>query len=270
MKDLALTTKGLGLRCLDDTALAKIQAGMLEQSRISAIFGRQNSQTTSKMMTLTMLSAAPYRMLRQCAAEIERKKAALNESAIKLRKAKILAEKYREEALDLSGHDQELKLLDVAEQDGIIESSRPYVEGALKDIANLQDSYDQIRKTHNIPVNWDESDFEAGEIEHHVKALFKLAYRDFLATGRVSVAACEYAEQFGVHPQLLCRRVVEYVQAVEALLANGKAPTSQHLHEWLHACYEAHKDDVYAAAKHIGLTELITKWSLYIDPNKQE
>lgn len=254
------------LQSLDARALARIESGMVEQRRIGRIFGRQNSQTTAKLMSLTMIAAAPYRQLRQCAAEIERRQQALAENALKLRRSKLEAQQAREEAETLDGIARELRLLDAQEKEHGIASSRVYIEGALKDIAALQDAYEQIRQAHGIRENWDEADFEAGEIENHVKACFKLAYRDLMHTGRVSSAACEYAEQFGIHPAVLHRRAAEYIAEWETALNNGKAPTIDNLHAWLETCYQAHKGDVHRAIAHLGLTDLITRWSLYVEP----
>lgn len=251
---------------ISTTALANIERGMIEQRRVGNIFGRQNSQTTTKLMSLTMLTAAPYRALRQCAAEIERRKGALNESMYSLRKQSLEAKRHRERAASMTGTDAELELLEADAKERGIEDTKAYVQGALKDIAALQDAYDQIRLSNGIRDTWDEADFEAGEIEHHIKSIFKLAYRDLLHGGRMSAAAAEYAEQFGVHPQVVLARASEYLAHCQALLAERKAPGVDNLHEWLQACYEAHKDDVHAAIRHLGLTDLITRWSLYVEP----
>ena len=264
MQDLATIT--VDLPTVTPAALARIEAGMLEHRRVSKIFGRQNSQTSAKLMSLTMLAAGPYRHLRQCAAEIERRQQALTEAAIRLRRAQLEAAQAREDVESLAGIARDLRLLDAEERDHQIAASRTYVDGALRDIAALQDAYEQIRTTHGIRDGWDEADFEAGEIEHHLRSLFRLAYRDLMHTGRVSSAACEYAEQFGIHPAVLHRRAAEYVAACEQQLGAGQAPTIDGLHDWLDACYQIHRDDVQRAVARLGLTELITRWSLYLEP----
>lgn len=264
MHDLA--TIAADLPTITPAALARIEAGMVEHRRVAQIFGRTNSQTTAKLMSLTMLAAAPYRQLRQCAAEIEKRSHALNENGLNLRRAQLEAQQARDDAERLDGVARELRLLDAQEKEHQIAASRTYVDGALRDIAALQDAYHQIKLTHGIRDGWDEADFEAGEIEHHVKACFKLGYRDLMHTGRVSSAACEYAEQFGIHPAVLHRRAAEYVAGCEQLIGQGHAPGIGHLHAWLDACYHAHRDGVQDAIKHLGMTELITKWSLYVEP----
>jgi hypothetical protein len=268
MTDLATIAETLPT--ITPASLARIEAGMVEQRRIAQIFGRSNSQTSAKLMSLTMLAAGPYRHLRQCAAEIERRQQALRENALRLRRAQLEAQQAREEADSLSGVARDLRLLDAEEKEQQILSARTYVEGALKDVAALQDAYAQIRAAHGIRDAWDEADFEAGEIEHHLRSAFRLAYRDLMHTRRVSSAACEYAEQFGVHPAVLHRRAAEYVAACEAMLSAGQAPSVDHLHDWLDACYQAHKDDVKRAVARLGLTDLITRWSLYVEPDAAE
>lgn len=267
MNELVMgAAKDLQLRSLDATALQKISEGMMEQARISAVFGKRNSQTTLKLMTLTMNSAAPYRALRQCASEIERRKNAFLENMISLKRARVEAQKFRRLAKEETDPEQrQLFQIDAEEREQRLEMSKTYVEGALRDIASLQDAYEQIKKQHGIRDNWDEKDFERGEIEHHIKSVFRLAYRDLVHTGRMSSAACEYAEQFGIHPQTVRQRAHQYAMQCDGMFGENQAPSIDHYHQWLHACYEAHKEDVHKAVKHLGLVDLITKWSLYVE-----
>ena len=57
--------------------IQKISERMVEMERANNSLGRSNTQTTNQLMTLTMLTDSPYRRLRQCLAQIERKKEAL-------------------------------------------------------------------------------------------------------------------------------------------------------------------------------------------------
>lgn len=277
MNEITTIAQSTGLRTLGPSELARIDEGMREQKRIEAIFGRRNSQTTLKLATLTMLAASPLRQLRQVAAEVQRRAMALREAGFAIKRKRLQAERARSRAAHLDGAERDLLLLRAEELDWQNETSLVYAEGALKDIAALMDAYQQIRKSANLRESWDEADFEAGEIEHHLKALFRIAYRDMLATGRVRDSAAEYAEQFGVHPQVLRARVMKYQLDCDLMMAghpgeDGKptekpqAPTIEHFHAWLQTCFEAHRNDVQLAVKHNGLTELITRWSLYVEP----
>ena len=269
MNEIEIAARVVGdMPAITEKAVARIEAGMIEHRRACKIFGRDDSQTTRKLMTLTMLSAAPYRQLRQCVAEIQQRSLAVKESAFRARRLALEAKQYREEAERLSGTDAQLALLSAEERESQIETMKVYLEGALKDIAALQEAYTQIRTTHGIRENWDEEDYEQGEIEHHLKSAFRLAYRDVLQGGRLAGGTLEYLEQFGVHPQVALVETIHYAQQVEQAVNSGNAYNIGHFHDWLDRQYARHKDDVKEAVKRLGLTELITRWSLYIEPEK--
>lgn len=249
------------LSSLDRTALDSISKGMAEHSRAIKAFGRQNSQTTTKLMSLSMLAAGPYRTLRQCLAEIDRKKLALQEVSFSLRKKQV--------EISRKNTDDALQAIEAEELRAQIECSRDAVEGALKDIAALQDAYQQIKEKHNIPDNWDEVDFEEGEIEHHIRQAFTLAYRDVMAQGTLAASSSEYFQQFGIHPYAALVRIKDYIFSLEEAVKLGQLPDIKHFHEWLDAMYQLHKSCPKAAAEHLGVTELITKWSLYVDPKRE-
>ena len=59
-------------------ALEKVTQRLPEIAAKTEAFGRNNSQTTLSMMTLTMMTGqSPHRQIRQILAEIERKQTAL-------------------------------------------------------------------------------------------------------------------------------------------------------------------------------------------------
>ncbi len=65
---------------LTPKTLAKISDRMLEIDRAINVTGRSDTQTTNQLMTLNMLSDSPYRSLRQCLAQIEDRKKALEQA----------------------------------------------------------------------------------------------------------------------------------------------------------------------------------------------
>ena len=60
------------LAVIDSKKLAKISQRMVEINRANLTVGKKNTQTTSSLMTLTMMCDAPYRRLRQVLAQIEK------------------------------------------------------------------------------------------------------------------------------------------------------------------------------------------------------
>ena len=121
-----------GLTFLDDQALACIEKGMVEQKRAIQAFGRNNTQVTSKLMSLTMTSAGPYRRLRQCCAEIEKRNAALHEAMFNIRRKRAEIQ-WKEKRLSDLEASLELDLLEI-ELDELrhqISETQRHAEGAL-------------------------------------------------------------------------------------------------------------------------------------------
>ncbi|WP_035242140.1 hypothetical protein [Desulfobacter vibrioformis] len=235
--------------------IAKINAGMPEIHRATQNFGRQNSQTTGRLMSLTMLTAgSPYRMLRQCLAEIAKRRKALNEVYYDLKIDEIKATR-------LSKSDDEIDIIMAEKLKMKIEESRTAIQGALKDIASFIDAYDQIRDANNIRKDWDEVDFEKAETEHHLRTIFQHGYRDVMMNGRLGAGTLEYAEQFGLHPQILLNEAGQYVASVAHIDSNTRIDSS-HFHDWMSVMAEKYKHLPDNAAKQLGLQSIITPWAL--------
>ena len=96
------------LAVIDSKKLAKISQRMVEIDRANLTVGKKNTQTTSSLMTLTMMCDAPYRRLRQVLAQIEKTRNALEENVFELRKKKVKLRRLREsdDYLDIIEADQ--------------------------------------------------------------------------------------------------------------------------------------------------------------------
>tara|TARA_R110002020_G_scaffold156613_1_gene338854 strand:+ start:1657 stop:2466 length:810 start_codon:yes stop_codon:yes gene_type:complete len=238
------------LSVIDSKKLAKISEKMKEMDRANNSFGKGNTQTTSQLMTLTMLCDAPYRRLRQVLAQIEKKRATLEETAFKLRKSNYRLKKYREKT-------DELSLIKADEIQHNMHRSKLYVEGALKELAMYQDTYDEIKRSHNIPDNWDEMDMEKEEISNHVRMAFRNCLRNMLVTGGMNMGTLEYLEQFGIHPITAKKLITDYLVEVEAMVEEGKYPSVTHLYDFLDRCAEIFQDAHHAVMSRIGIKSLL-------------
>jgi hypothetical protein len=239
---------------LTSNAIARIEANMPEIIRAKQSFGRTNSQTTAKLMSLTMLtSGSPYRVLRQCLAEIEKRYSALQETSFTIREAKIKSDILKK------NYNDPLALLEAEKEDLKIYNSKNYIEGALKDIAAFQDAYTQVRINNNIREDWDEKDFELAEIEHHMKTGFLHAYRDIMSNELLNVATIEYLHQFGIHPQVAFNETKKYIDSISEDLNLD----SSHLENWLKSMVQKYKHLYEIAVKSLGLDELHSDWSMY-------
>ena len=85
-----------GLATITDKKLAIIAEKMVEIDRVNHTAGRSQTQTTNQLMSLTMMTDSPYRRLRQCLSQIERKRTALEEAYFKMQKKKLLISQWYE------------------------------------------------------------------------------------------------------------------------------------------------------------------------------
>ena len=247
-----------GLATITDEKLAIIAKKMVAIDRANHTAGRSQTQTTNQLMSLTMMTDSPYRRLRQCMSQIERKRTALEESYFKMQKKKLLISQWYEKG-------DEMSIIKAQEAESSMIRQKDYIDAAFKEIATFQCAYDEIRESHNISENWDERDAEEAEIDHHIKQAFRQAHRDMVNTGRIGLGNMEYMEQYGIHIQTATRIISDYIASEDKMIAEGKMPTVKHLYAFLDRMAEtfhnAHKD----VMERIGIKELIKEEFLYLE-----
>ena len=211
---------------INQVAAARVAEKLPEIDKATRAFDRNNSQTTLSMMTLTMLNGhSPYRMLRQITAEVEKRKMALSE-------AQVSHAKQRVKILELEGEDDPVSEAELkAARHGLVMMENK-INGSIKDIATLIDSYENIKAKNNID-EWDEEAFEREEKRHHVRRGFELMYRNLMDGGRASTSTIEYMQQYGVHPQVAMTEVSGYLKITAQRIANHELLHSNDLEEFL-------------------------------------
>jgi len=247
-----------GLSTITDEKLELIAAKMPEIDRANHTAGKSQTQTTSQLMSLTMLTDSPYRMMRQCLSQIERKRGALEESYFKMKKKAILIKQWYEKG-------DEMSVLKAQEAESQAFRQKDYIDGALKEIATFQCAYDEIRTSHNIPEKWDERDAEVAEIDHHIKQAFRQAHRDVVQTGSITGGNMEYMEQYGVHIQTATKIIRDYVASEDKMISEGKMPTVEHLYAFLDSMALQFNDAHKLVMKRIGIKDLIKEDFLYLE-----
>tara|TARA_R110002096_G_scaffold253251_1_gene446159 strand:- start:346 stop:1200 length:855 start_codon:yes stop_codon:yes gene_type:complete len=247
-----------GLSTITDEKLAIIASKMPEINRANHTAGRSQTQTTNQLMSLTMMTDSPYRMMRQCLSQIERKRSALEESYFKMKKKSIMIKQWYEKG-------DEMSVVKAQEAQSQALRQKDYIDGALKEIATFQCSYDEIRKSHNIPEKWDERDAEIAEIDHHIKQAFRQAHRDVVQTGSITGGNMEYMEQYGIHIQTATKIIRDYVASEDEMISQGKMPTVQHLYAFLDSMAVQFNDAHKLVMKRIGIKELIKEDFLYLE-----
>jgi hypothetical protein len=213
------------------TLLAPTEAVKLASARLPEMvaktqaFGRSNSQTTTSLVGLTMLTGqAPHRQVRQVLAEIAKRQAALAEAQVSYVE---LVEKEPEQGDSETLHKAKQRLKSFQ-----LQQMENHISGAVKDIAVLIAAYDNLVAAHGME-NWTEEDFESHENKFHVRRGFELLYRNLVELGRAKEASIEYLQQFGVHIQIALREVAGYIATTNERISNGDRPTAADLEDFL-------------------------------------
>ena len=255
---LALQESVGGLATITNEKLEIISKKMVAIDRANNTAGRSDTQTTNQLMTLTMLTDSPYRRLRQCLAQIEKKRGALDESYFKMKKKQVQIKQWYEKG-------DEMSVLRAQEAEHGMMRNKNYIDGAFKEIATFQCAYDEIRESHNIPENWDERDAEEAEIDHHIKQAFRQSHREMVGSGCITSGNMEYLEQYGIHIQTATRLIADYIASEDEMIVKGQMPTVAHLYAFLDRMAETFHDAHKTVMQRIGIKELVKDEFLYLE-----
>ena len=252
-----------GLSTITEEKLAVIAEKMVAIDRANHTAGRSQTQTTNQLMSLTMLTDSPYRRLRQCLAQIEKKRMALEEAYFGMQKQKAMIKQWYEKG-------DELSVIRAKKAESGMIRQKDYIDAAFKEIATFQCAYDEIRESHNIPDNWDEKDAEIAEIDHHIKQAFRQSHRDMVGNGKINIGNMEYLEQYGIHVQTAQQLIAEYITSENVMIAEGKFPSVKSLYAWLdrmaETFHDAHKD----VMERIGIKDLLKEDYLYLEKKDED
>ena len=198
---------------------------------------------------MQMISDSPLSRMKQCLAQIDKKYKAIQEAYYKIEKKKLTVQKL------LKNTDSHSRLT-VQEYNSQIESITMSMNTSLREIGMFQNMYDSIKENNNIPDNWNEKDFEKQEISNMVKSCFRIGIQDLSASGRVSKAFVEYAEQLGIHPQLAEVRIRKYLTDTQLKINNNDYVTINEMYSFLDEMASEFQDSYKLSLNRIGLNEL--------------
>jgi len=221
------------------------------------MFGRQNSQYTSQLMSLTMLGDGPYHFMKQCSAQIDTKINTLQSVYFKMKKSVYKIKKWEEKGDEFS------MLLAEEARVGLV-SVEDGISHTLREIQMYQEAYEEICKHHGIDENWDEADFNKLEEENHIRMAFRLALRRLMENGSIDRGTSEYMEQNGIHPMSGERVARQYHEEVTKLLDEGKAPSVKHFHNFLDNMVKLFKGSHKDTMDRIGIKDIIKEKSVLL------
>ena len=251
MNEIELKTfsDNLPTKAITKNQLEKIESRLPELHRVKAIIGHSHSQASYTLQTLYMIDDSAMSRLKQCISQIEHKYQAVREAYFSIEKNKL-------EIKELQSNKDELSRLKIRENQTGIESIQNSMGNALREVGMFQSMYEAIRSSNNIPKEWNEHDYEKQEIANMVRRSFRIGIQNLSSGGRVSVAAVEFWEQLGIHPQSAEAHCRNYLQQVNNLIKDGKEPDVRVMYEFLDGMAEKFKDSYKFALDRIGLKEL--------------
>jgi hypothetical protein len=241
---------------ISSEALTKICDRLPELERAKSAVGRTNSQTTSTLMTMTMLADSPYRQMKQCLAQIDSKRNALIEAHFNVKKNQVKIKKWEKS-------DNELDQIKAEEAKVGMEQMKSSVDNAMREIGLYQDIYDKIRDANKIPEDWDEEDFESSEVANAIRMGFRQAIQNLMSSDRISISTVEYWEQFGIHPMVGEKLTRDYMHSVKTEIDEGKFPSVQSMHMFLEQMVETFKDEHQHSLKRMGLEKIVNDDYVY-------
>jgi len=209
--ELALT-ESFGGRTLAENA-EMVDKAFENTNELQNIWNRSHSQWDWKHINLSY--HGDFKNVRQIAAEMSRKKMALDEAKWRQLKNEVKLRKL-EEKLE-AGNLDKWKEIDIKIQIGQskegIAQGMAYIEGAMKDVLALNELYEEMKDKFD---GFTEADFEKQESKSHLKRSLVQCIRDVRQQGSITKGEQEYLEQIGVNPTKMQARIRQFVAEEEA------------------------------------------------------
>ena len=86
---------------------------------------------------------------------------------------------------------------------------------------------------------------------------FRYCIQRLMETNRIDRGTTEYLEQWGIHPMAADKLTRGYLEEVDQILASGKAPDINHMHNFLDKMVETFKDSHKDMMKRIGIKQIL-------------
>lgn len=251
-------------------AFQKTEIALIECEKAMQTWTRSHSNFTWKNMTIGG-EYSNLRRLRQVAAELKRKKAALTEAKYKYLKKLQMAEVYEEEAKDVSLASAKRRLKELQAEEARETSKlvyEPYL-GAMKDVIELKKLHDSlITQITEEYGKFDEEVFEIEEAKYWVKRIFAQALRDMRQSNSITSGNQEALEQIGLDPLIVQSLLGGFLN--EQQQTENKNISSHGIEHFLEECAKEYSPASKDKIKRIGLPCEIDTETLLLDNSSEE
>ena len=212
--------------------LANIQEHAPAIAQASSNFYKSHSQMMS--VTLDVTAITPIRSIKHSLAEIEKTKGALRESYFKMRKEEVKLKKLERKLLEEDDNlEREMLEIKINEKQANAESSRGYVEAAVRKLNFFTNQYDNLMKKIG-KEELTEADYELEEVKYHIMTCMKQAINSARPRGGIiDEGNMIYLFDLGIPAAQAQAEVFAYLNWENELIKDGKAPEHHHTVQWL-------------------------------------
>ena len=260
--------KGLGdIQSFGGTSLAensvKVDKVLQNSYELQRIWNRSHSNWLWRHVNLTYHS--PYTNIRQLAAEIQKKRQTVNSAKWRQLRSEMKIRKMEDRLAEMQEKDEPDKykeaelMISIAEAKEGMADGMAYIEGAMKDVLELGDLYDQMKEKHG---NFSETDIEHEETKSHLRRSIVQSLRDVRQSGRISKGEQEYMEQIGVNVSKMEAEMQKYT----AWERSDNAPwDNSALFDFVEQMTQKLYDAKVAEKRMelLGLEEKVNEWNTY-------
>jgi len=215
--------------------LTNIQKHAPAIAQASSNFYKSHSQMMS--VTLDVTAITPIRSIKHSLAEIEKTKGALRESYFKMRKEEVKLKKLERKLLEEDDAlEREMLEIKINEKQANAESSRGYVEAAVRKLNFFTNQYDNLMKKIG-KEKLTEADYELEEVKYHIMTCMKQALNSARPRGGIiDEGNMIYLFDLGINAAQAQLEVMSYLNWENELVQQGKAPEHEHTVKWLEGC----------------------------------
>ena len=215
--------------------LTNIQKHAPAIAQASSNFYKSHSQMMS--VTLDVTAITPIRSIKHSLAEIEKTKGALRESYFKMRKEEVKLKKLERKLLEEDDAlEREMLEIKINEKQANAESSRGYVEAAVRKLNFFTNQYDNLMKKIG-KEKLTEADYELEEARYHIMTCMKQALNSARPRqGIIDEGNMIYLFDLGINAAQAQLEVMSYLNWENELVQQGKAPEHEHTVQWLEGC----------------------------------
>lgn len=221
-------------------------------------FYKTQSQFMDNMMTVHQPTV--IRSLRQILAEVNSSKQALNEAYYKSKKTKVELKRKQVMLEKLEDpFDKQLMMIEIEETQSQMESSRGYIEGAIRRVHAYLEQYKNLLKKYG-KEEFTEQDFEEDEARYHVMTAFDQALCAARSRGGLIDEGNQiYFYQIGINGGTAQYEMAKYLTSEGQMFESGQLPTHEMTVNWLEEMGRKYAFAAQDFAERKGMTIMSTK-----------